>query len=224
MYAANEIARTVDLACLAPTATKQDVAVCCQKAIRYGCASVCVKPYHVAFANMLLKGYPVKAGTVVSFPHGNDAPHVKQAACAQAIEDGAAEVDMVLNIAAILEREWGSVAADVRRASAECKQAGVLLKTIIESACLTDALIVSSSGLAAHYGADFVKTSTGYGPGSATVSAVQLMLGAVQGTDCKVKASGGIKTYEDARKFLDLGCARLGSSRIAELLPPGDSG
>lgn len=218
MYTREQVAAAIDLAALKPNHTSVDVSICCQKAIRFGCASVCVQPYQIPIAARLLDGYDVGVGTVIGFPHGSDAPSIKARACHSAIRQGADELDMVLNIAAMQEGDWDTVAEEIQGAVSVCHNNGVLLKVILESCYLLPRYLGYVCSYAAKAGVDFVKTSTGFGPGGATPSAVRLMLEAVNGR-CGVKASGGIKTYADAEVYLDLGCTRLGSSRIEELMP-----
>lgn len=217
-YTCEEVAATVDLAALTPCHTSVDVSICCQKAIRFGCASVCVQPYQIPIAARLLDGYAVSVGTVVGFPHGSDAPAIKGRACSTAIRRGADEIDMVLNIAAMLEGDWDTVGEEINGAVSVCRENGAILKVILETCYLKDRYIAIACAYAAKLGADFVKTSTGYGSGGATPEAVKTML-AVVGDRCQVKASGGIKTYADAEFYLDMGCTRLGSSEIEALMP-----
>ena len=217
-YTPETIAAAVDLAALKPNHTSVEVSICCQKAIRYNCASVCVQPYQMPIAARLLKGYSPGVGTVVSFPHGSDAPSIKARACGSAIRYGANELDMVLNIAAIQEGDWDTIGEEIYGAVSVCHNNGVILKVILETCYLKDRFIGYACQLAAKLGVDFVKTSTGFGSGNATPEAVRIMVDAVEGR-CEVKASGGIKTYADAELYLDLGCTRLGSSRIEELMP-----
>jgi deoxyribose-phosphate aldolase len=217
-YSRSQVAAAVDLAVLMPIHTSVDVSLCCQKAIRFGCASVCVQPYHVPIAARLLEDYPVGVGTVVGFPHGSESPDIKEQACINSLDCGATEIDMVLNIAAMLDGDWETIEAEIESAVRVCHDDGASLKVILETCYLKDRYIGYACAYAAKLGADFVKTSTGYGPGGATPEAVKIMLEVVEG-QCQVKASGGIKTYVDAELYLDLGCTRLGSSRIEELMP-----
>lgn len=217
-YTPERVAAAVDLASLKPEATSVDVSLCCQKAIRYGCASVCVKPYHVPIAARLLEGYDVGVSTVVGFPHGSDSTDVKALACYNLIGSGANELDMVLNIAAMKDGDWETVFEEIQAASEICHKYDVLLKVILETCYLKESEIAYACECAVRAGADFVKTSTGFGSGGATPEAVRLMVEAV-GTKCEVKASGDIRTYEDAETYLDLGCTRLGSSKVVELTP-----
>jgi len=217
-YTSERVAAAVDLVSLKPEATSVDVSLCCQKAIRYGCASVCVKPYHIPIAARLLEGYDVGIGTVVGFPHGSDSADVKALACYNLIGVGANELDMVLNIAAMKDGDWETVFEEIQAASEICHEYDAILKVILETCYLKASEITFACVCAVRSGADFVKTSTGFGPGGATPEAVRLMVEAV-GLKCQVEASGGIKTYDDAKLYLDLGCTRLGSSRVAELMP-----
>jgi len=220
-YTREQVAAAVDLAALRPNHTSVDVSLCCQKAIRFGCASVCVQPYQVPIAARLLDGYGVGVGTVVGFPHGSEAGAVKALACAKAIDKGADEIDLVLNIAAMMEGDWDVVENEIRLAVAACHERGVRLKTILETCFLKPRYIAAATLYANKLGADWVKTSTGYGSEGATPEAIEVMRDAIEaaGGSCQVKASGGIKTYADAERYLNLGCTRLGSSKIEELLP-----
>ena len=213
-----QVAAAIDLAVLKPEATSVDVSVCCQKAIRYECASVCVKPYHVPIAARLLKGYNIAVGTVVGFPHGSDSEIIKANACHELIQLGADELDAVINIAAIKDGDWGTFDNEVRMMTDLCHTFDARIKIILETCYLKPNEIYTACQLAADAGADWVKTSTGFGIHGATPEAVQIMVEAVEDA-CQVKASGDIRTYEDAETYLDLGCTRLGSSRVAELMP-----
>lgn len=217
-YTPERIAAAVDLAALKPEATSVDVSICCQKAIRYGCASVCVKPYHVPIAARLLEGFDIGVGTVVSFPHGSDSPFLKSLMCCDLLKAGADELDMVVNVAAIKDGDWDTVHQEMRCAAALCASEGAILKVILETCYLKPYEIAQACMFAVASEVDFVKTSTGFGSGGATPEAVEIMVDTVDGK-CQVKASGGIKTFQDAELYLDLGCTRLGSSRVAELMP-----
>jgi deoxyribose-phosphate aldolase len=216
-FTAEFVASKVDLACLRPYATSGDVSICCQKALRYNCASVCVEPYYVPIARRLLEGYDTKLSTVIDFPYGNNSPDVKELAIYNLIGERVDEFDMVLNIAALKDGDWHTVNEELAKAAALCHNHGRLLKVILETWYLKDTEILAACDCAVANNVDFVKTSTGSTEG-AEVRTVKLMLQAV-GDKCQVKASGGIHNYGDAEKFLELGCTRLGSSRIEELLP-----
>ena len=217
-YTREQVAAAVDLACLKPDATSVDVSICCQKAIRYKCASVCVKPYYVPIAARLLEGFKIGVGTVIGFPHGNDTPVIKALAAAAAIKDGATEFDWVANIGAVRDGNWEPIVTEIKAMAQLCRETGTMCKVILETAYLNENEIWGLSHLAALNGVDWVKTSTGFYT-QATTAAVMVMLAAVGDSDTEVKASGGIKTYQDAQRFLSLGCTRLGSSQIENLMP-----
>ncbi|KPK52825.1 MAG: hypothetical protein AMS22_08370 [Thiotrichales bacterium SG8_50] len=221
-YTREQVAAAVDLACLKPDATSVDTSVCCQRAIRFGCASVCVKPHYVPLAAKILDGFPIEVGTVVSFPHGNDSPVVKALAAAAVIKDGATEVDWVTNIGAIKDGDWEPVVTEIKAMARMQRETGVKFKMILETCYLKENEIYTASALAMHDHIAWVKTSTGFGTGTrsiATVPNVMTMLSVVEGSYTQVKASGGIKRYADAERFLSLGCTRLGSSSIETLMP-----
>jgi deoxyribose-phosphate aldolase len=217
-YTREQVAAAVDLACLKPDATSVDVSICCQKAIRYKCASVCVKPYHVPIAARLLEGFDVGVGTVVGFPHGNSEPTIKALEAAAVIKSGATEFDWVTNIGAIKDGDWESVVTEFKAMAQICRETNAKCKVILETVYLSEGEIWTAAKLATMNGVNWVKTSTGFYT-QATVNDVMVMLNAVYGYDTEVKASGGIKRYEDAERFLRLGCTRLGSSKIEELMP-----
>jgi deoxyribose-phosphate aldolase len=179
---------------------------------------VCVKPAFVDIAARELEGTDIGVGTVVNFPHGNSTPSVIALEAYEAIGAGANELDVVINIGAALTGQWNLVRDGLEAAISIGHEWGALVKIILETCYFSDSAIRKISKLCADAGADFVKTSTGYGPFGATAVAVKLMTVAVNGR-CQVKASGGIASYEDAELYLDLGCTRLGSSKVEELFP-----
>jgi deoxyribose-phosphate aldolase len=204
-----DLAHWIDHTILAPDASEAQVEPLCREAIAHGFRSVCVNPIHVRFVTSRLQGTAVKACSVVSFPFGAAPSRVKAAEAAAAVEDGAGEVDMVLAVGLLKAGQLDAVRADVaavRRASGTA-----LLKVIIETCLLTDAEKVTACLLAQEAGADFVKTSTGFGSGGATVADVALMRRTV-GPDMGVKASGGIRTFEIAKSMIDAGATRIGAS------------
>ena len=212
-YTREQIAAALDLAVLKPTATAADVRAACALAVANNIMSVCVAPVWVPMARDLYES----VCAVIAFPHGNTLPEAKYAEALAAMECGAKELDVVVNYGQLLdgrhEALW-DIAGIVKAAHPQ----GVLIKAILETCFYTPDQIHEACRLCVKSGVDFVKTSTGFGPGGATPEAVKTMLEAVDG-EAKVKASGGIKTYADAARYLDLGCARLGSSRFEELLP-----
>jgi deoxyribose-phosphate aldolase len=170
-------------------------------------------------------GTPVVVAAVVGFPHGAQRPEVKALEARLAIADGARELDMVQNVGALRSGDQPAVRDDIAAVVAEARPHGVLVKVILETCFLTPAQIVAACRLAEEAGADFVKTSTGFGAGGATPDAVRTMLDAVGGR-LGVKASGGIRSWDDAVRYLDMGCTRLGVGDAAGILDgrPADPG
>lgn len=204
-----DLARWIDHTILAPDATEAQVEPLCREAVAHGFRAVCVNPVHVRFVAARLQGTPVKACSVVSFPFGAAPSRAKAAEAAAAVEDGAAEIDMVIALGLLKAGRLDDVRADVAAVKRACGPA--LLKVILETCLLTDAQKVAACRLAQEAGADFVKTSTGFGSGGATAADVALMRRAV-GPELGVKASGGIRTYEAARAMIEAGATRIGAS------------
>jgi deoxyribose-phosphate aldolase len=215
-YQAQEIAGALDYAVLRPIASVQEVETAARLAYAKGFASLCVASYNVSVAKPIMP----RVCAVIGFPHGNMSPRIKYEEAAQAIEDGAVELDVVINYGRFLEGHTVTVVHELSQILAWAHSAGprVLVKAILETCYYRPEQIVAACRLCVDCGVDFVKTSTGFGPGNATPEAVRLMVETVKGT-AQVKASGGIKSYADACRFLDLGCTRLGSSRYLDLLP-----
>jgi len=205
------IAKMIDHTLLKPDATQDQIAQLCYEARTYGFAAVCVNPSYVELCSQLLQGTPVHVCTVVGFPLGATPPEVKGYEAQQAIEDGASEVDMVINIGALKSKDYALVERDIATLARICHAGGATLKVIIEAALLTDEEKVIASQLSKAAGADYVKTSTGFGPGGATVHDVELMRRAV-GPEMGIKAAGGIKSYEDAKAMVAAGATRIGAS------------
>ncbi len=203
------IAAYIDHTLLSPTATREDIARICEEARTYGFATVCVQPVRVAQAAKLLAGTAVGVCTVVGFPHGANGGAAKAAEAARALKDGATEIDMVMNLGAAKDGDWATVAEEI---AAVKKAVGAhVLKVIIETSQLTDDEIVAACRAAVQAGADFVKTSTGFTGGGATVEAVALMRRTV-GAAARVKASGGIRDYACAQAMIAAGADRIGAS------------
>jgi len=203
----NNLASYIDHTLLKPTATKADILQLCQEAKQYHFASVCVNPCWVKLCAETLQGSGVKVCTVIGFPLGANTSEIKAAEAALAVKEGASEVDMVINIGALKEGNTDYVYQDilaVRKASE-----GKTLKVIIETSYLTDEEKKTVCRLAAKAGADFVKTSTGFSNAGATAEDVKLMK---EASGIKVKASGGVRTKEDALKMIEAGASRLGAS------------
>ena len=199
----------IDHTLLAADATSAQIARLCQEAREYSFASVCVNSCRVAQARTLLEGCPVKVCTVVGFPLGAMSTRAKAYEAGSAVEDGADEIDMVINVGYVKDGDWDGVLDDIMAVREACK--GKVLKVILETCLLTDDEIVRACRTAVRAGADFVKTSTGFSKGGATVHAVSLMRSTV-GADVGVKASGGIRDTESARAMVEAGASRLGCS------------
>ena len=211
------IAALIDHTLLKPEATREDIRRLCAEARRYGFASVCINPYWVSLAAAELKGSPVKVCTVVGFPLGANLTAVKVAEAEAALRDGAQELDMVINIGALRSGDQEAVLADIRAVAEAAHRGGAILKTILETALLDDNQKVIACTLARLAGADFVKTSTGFGPSGATAEDVALMRLTV-GERLGVKAAGGIRSLEDLRKMVAAGATRIGASASVKIV------
>jgi len=205
------VASRIDHTLLKPEATSDQIAQLCYEARKYNFASVCVNPTHVRLAADLLRGSQVRVCTVIGFPLGATMPEVKSFEALDAIRDGASEIDMVVNIGALKARDYALVARDIQAVVAISHQHGAIVKVIIEAALLDDEEKITACLLSKEAGADFVKTSTGFGPGGATVEDVALMRRVV-GPAMGVKAAGGIRSYQDAEQMMAAGATRIGAS------------
>ena len=199
----------IDHTLLKPDASQEQIETLIEEAKKYDFASVCVNPTWVSFAAQALKATDVKVCTVIGFPLGANTPEIKAFETSDAIQNGANEVDMVINIGALKSRNFDLVERDIRAVVEAAK--GTLVKVIIETCLLTDDEKVKACQIAQKAGADFVKTSTGFSTGGATVADVALMRKTV-GPDMGVKASGGARSYEDALAFIKAGATRIGAS------------
>ncbi|WP_314828606.1 deoxyribose-phosphate aldolase [Streptococcus cristatus] len=199
----------IDHTLLKPDASQEQIETLIEEAKKYDFASVCVNPTWVNFAAQALKATDVKVCTVIGFPLGANTPELKAFETSDAIQNGANEVDMVINIGALKSRNFDLVERDIRAVVEAAK--GTLVKVIIETCLLTDDEKVKACQIAQKAGADFVKTSTGFSTGGATVADVALMCKTV-GPDMGVKASGGARSYEDALAFIKAGATRIGAS------------
>ncbi|MBN2256319.1 MAG: deoxyribose-phosphate aldolase, partial [Anaerolineaceae bacterium] len=205
------MAGLIDHTLLKPDATHDQIAQLCFEARKYNFASVCINPTHVKLCAELLKGSQVKVCTVIGFPLGATSPEVKVFEAQNAIQHGASEIDMVINIGALKARDLELVARDIHGVVTAGHASGALVKVIIETALLTEEEKVMACLLAKEAGADYVKTSTGFSGGGATVEDITLMRQTV-GPTIGVKASGGIRTREDAEKMVAAGATRIGAS------------
>ncbi len=200
----------IDHTLLKAETTKEQIKVLCEEAKEYGFASVCVNPTWVKYAAELLQGSDVKVCTVIGFPLGANTPETKAFETKNAIENGATEVDMVINIGALKDGDDELVERDIK-AVVEAAKGKALTKVIIETCLLTEEEKVRACELSVKAGADYVKTSTGFSSGGATVEDVALMRKTV-GPNIGVKASGGVRNTEDAQKMIEAGATRIGAS------------
>jgi deoxyribose-phosphate aldolase len=194
----------------------------CYEARKHSFAAVCVNPSYVKLCGQLLKGSPVHVCTVVGFPLGATPPEVKAYEAQQAIDDGASEVDMVINIGALKSKDYALVERDIASVARTCHAGKAVLKVILETALLTDEEKVTACQLAQAARADYVKTSTGFGPGGATVHDVELMRRAV-GPEMGIKAAGGIRSFEDAKAMVAAGATRIGASASVKIVQEAGS-
>ena len=220
------VARAIDHAVLKPDATSADLARHAAMCVARGVGCLCVRPCDVAAAVRLTADSPVAVASVVGFPHGSHRPETKALEARLAIADGARELDMVMNVGGLLSGDRAGVRDDIAAVVAAARPHRGLVKVILETCFLTPEQIAAACRLAEEAGADFVKTSTGFGtnpggPTGATPEAVRIMLDAVGGR-LGVKASGGIRTWDDAVAYLGMGCRRIGVSDAAAILDGGE--
>ncbi len=216
------IASLIDHTLLKPDAVYEDIRKICDEAKRFGFASVCINPSLVTLASSFLAGSPVKVCTVVGFPLGATLAEVKAFEAEASIVNGAQEIDMVLNIGALKSRDLATVGRDIRLVAQASHAREAICKVIIETAFLTDEEKVSACSLAKASGADFVKTSTGFGPGGASAKDVALMRSVV-GEDVGVKASGGIRDWKTLQEMVKSGATRIGASASVRILQEAKS-
>jgi deoxyribose-phosphate aldolase len=208
---AGELASLIDQTLLTPDATASAIDRLCQQALEYGFAAVCVNPTWVARCVRALRGSRLATCSVVAFPLGAALPEVKRFEAQQAIADGVREIDMVVNLGALKSGDLPLVVRDIEALTGVCRASGVVSKIIIEAAVLTTEEKIVACALAQHAGADYVKTSTGFGPGGATVADVALMRRVV-GDRMGVKAAGGVRDLASARALIAAGATRIGTS------------
>lgn len=212
-----EVATLIDHTLLRPEASRADILKLCEEAKQFGFATVVVNPTWVALAAAAVRDTAVKVCTVVGFPLGATLPPVKIYETEQVVKLGAQEVDMVINVGALKSGDDELVEQDIRGVVEVCRSGGAVSKVILECALLTDEEIVRACRRAQAAGADFVKTSTGFGPGGATAKDVELMRLTV-GSAMGVKAAGGIRTYEDLQKMVSAGATRIGASASVKIM------
>jgi len=209
------LAAMFDHTCLRADARRDDIRKLCTEAVRFGCAAVCVNPRWVEHADALVTGTEVAVCSVVGFPLGATTSRTKVVEAERAVRDGAAEIDMVIDLGALLDGRHASVRSDIEAVRKAIGDA--LLKVILETAYLDTEQLRTACRLAIDAGAEFVKTSTGFGPAGATVEAVRLMREVV-GPERGVKASGGIRDLATARAMIEAGANRIGASATVAIL------
>lgn len=216
-YTYEQIAKMIDHSLLHPVMTDQDLEQGCRLALEYNVASVCIKPYYLRCCAEILAGSTVMPSTVIGFPHGGHATSIKLAEADQALADGGKELDMVVNIGKVLTGDWDFVRQDIQAITNRCHQAAARVKVIFENCYLKDEHKIRLCQICGELGADWVKTSTGYGSGGATLEDLKLMRRhsppAVQ-----VKAAGGIRTLDALLEVRGVGVTRCGATRTAEML------
>lgn len=221
---AEGLAKTIDHTLLRAEATSADIEALCREAVRFHFAAVCLFPHYVPMAASLLKGTDVKTCTVISFPYGADTPRVKALAADDAVGRGAEEIDVVINVSALLSGEPGLVRDElagivraVRVRGANTGRGHVIVKAIIETCYLDDRYKRLACQICEQAGVDFVKTSTGVGPRGATAEDVELLRDSLDAS-IGIKASGGIRTAADAERMIGAGAIRLGTSAGAAIM------
>jgi deoxyribose-phosphate aldolase len=207
----------IDHSLLSPTMTDSELEEGCRIALEYDVASVCIKPYYLKRCAEILRGSSVKASTTCGFPHGGHTTATKVAEARQALEEGCQELDMVVNVGKVLSEDWGYVRADIGAVLDIVHDAGQILKVIFENCYLQDAHKIRLCEICGELGADFVKTSTGYSPGGATMEDLRLMR-KHSPARVQVKAAGGIRTLDAALEVRAIGVTRFGASRTVEIL------
>jgi deoxyribose-phosphate aldolase len=212
-----QLAKVIDHSLLRPELTEMDVIAGCKLAARYHTATVCVKPCHVKLAKEVLKDSDVLVSTVIGFPHGSNLTVIKVVEARQAMDDGAVELDMVLNIGQLRSGKVDYVSEDIKAVCDAAHARGVKVKVILENAYLTDEEKVTACKLCEAVGADWVKTSTGFAPSGATLDDLRLMRANVS-SKVQVKAAGGVRTLPALLDVIDAGATRCGATATAAIL------
>lgn len=216
-YTYEDIAKMIDHSLLNPVLTGAELEHGCRLALGYDCASVCILPYQLKRCAEILQGSDVKASTTVGFPHGGHTTAVKIAEAKRALADGGQELDMVVNISKVLSGDWEYVRAEIKAVLEVTHSAGQKLKVIFENCYLQDEHKIKLCEIAGELGADWVKTSTGFGTGGATLDDVKLMR-LHSPAHVQVKAAGGIRDLDKLLEFRALGATRVGATRTADIL------
>ncbi len=212
-----QLAKVIDHSLLRPELTEQEVVEGCQLAARYNTATVCVKPCHARLAAAVLQGSDVKVSTVIGFPHGSNLTAIKVAEAGAAMDDGAVELDMVLNIGALRSGQVDFVRDDIQAVCQAAHARGAKVKVIFENAYLNEAQKILACKLSEQAGADWVKTSTGFAPSGATLDDLRLMRANVS-EKVQVKAAGGVRTLDAILAVIDAGCTRCGATATAAIM------
>lgn len=213
----SDVATMIDHALLSPTLTSADLEAGCQLARAYDVASVCIMPFALKRCAELLAGSTVKASTTIGFPHGANTTAIKLAEALQALADGGEELDMVVNISQVLSGNWDSVRADIRAVTEATHAVGQRVKVIFENCYLNNTQKIRLCEICGELGVDWVKTSTGYGSGGATMEDLALMR-KHSPANVQVKAAGGVRDLDTLLKIRELGVTRCGASRTQEIL------
>ncbi len=216
-YTCHDIAQMIDHSLLRPELTEEDVRKGCETAKKYKVATVCCRPSEVVLVKQLLQGSDVKTTTVVGFPHGYNKTETKVFEAEQAVKDGAVELDMVINIGRLLDGDYDYVKNDIRAVVEAARSNNVAVKVIFENYYLTDEQKKVACRLSEEAGADFVKTSTGFAGGGATIEDLQLMRAEVS-EKVQVKAAGGVRDLDMALKVREIGCTRFGATRTETIM------
>ncbi len=211
-----QLAKMIDHTILKPEADKASIEKLCKEALEYNFASVCINPTNVELAAKLLKGSEVKVCTVIGFPLGANTMEVKAFETKDAIAKGADEVDMVINIGRLKDKDYEYVEKDIK-AVVDAADKKALTKVIIETCYLTEEEKIAMCKSVTDAGADYIKTSTGFGTGGATIEDIKLFKQHI-GPNVKIKAAGGVKTVEDLEMFITEGCERIGTSSAINLI------
>ena len=216
-YTYQDVAKMIDHSLLNPAMTASDLEQGCKRGLDYDCASVCIMPYALRRCAEILKGSTVKASTTIGFPHGGHTTVVKVAEALGALDDGGQELDMVVNISKVLSEDWDYVRQDVQAVIDATHGRGQKLKVIFENCYLQDHHKIRLCEICGELGADWVKTSTGYGTGGATIEDLKLMR-RHSPAHVQVKAAGGVRTLDQLLEVRALGVSRVGASRTADIL------
>ncbi len=216
-YTYQDIAKMIDHSLLNPTLTDRELEQGCQLALEYNVASVCIMPYYLKRCAEILRGSSVNASTTIGFPHGGHTMAVKLAEAKQALLDGGQELDMVVNISKVLSGDWDYVRDDIKAIVDVAHRQGQKVKVIFENCYLTDEHKIKLCEICGELGADWVKTSTGYGTGGATMEDLKLMR-QHSPSRVQVKAAGGVRTLDKLLEVRAIGVTRVGASRTKDIL------